>query len=272
MRLDSSNDPVFLPQSDQRTVLRLGFETCAAEDWLFAPHDLQVFHRHKVALSASKSASCFAELPESKAAQAEFHDYLLAQLLSRSPFGYRLGDGRLSHEKQGLVWDIDQKSLWPASLWTAEDFCLLQEIDDRYLMTAASVCSPSNWALEQKIGRSIDAIHAPVPGYAEALGGRVNRFLQGLRSGRVMLRYNWSVQQGNELYWRGEMDGGRAETYWRVERQTFIRLPETGAIIFGIRIFLHSFESLGSYEGFDLAIKALLHQLPNEEKRYKGLE
>lgn len=272
MRLDSSNEPVFLPQSDQQTVLRLGFETCATKDWLFAPHDLQIFHRHKVALGAASRASCFAELPESSAAQAEFHDYLLTQLLSRAQFGYQLSHGRLSHEKLGLAWDIDQKSLWPASLWTAEDFCLLQEIDTRYLMTAASVCSPSNWALEQKIGRSIDAIHGPVPGYADALGDRVNRFLKGLRSGRVMLRYNWSVQPGNELYWRGEIAENRAGKYWRVERQTFIRLPETGAIVFGIRIFLHSFESLAGIEGFDQTIKVLVNRLPSEEKHYKGLE
>lgn len=272
MKLDSSNKPVFLPQADQRSVLRLGFENCAAEDWLFTPHDLAGFFIHKYTLGATRAASCFAELQDSAAAQDEFQDYLLASLLDNPRLGYRRSGNRLVHEEQELAWDIDDRGLWPASLWIPEDICLLQEIDARYLMTAASVCSPSNWALEDKIGRSIDAIHEPVPAYAEVLGERVNRFLQGLRSGRVMLRYNWSIQRGNELCWRGDENANGQARYWRVERQTFLRLPVTGAIVFGIRIFLHSFASLQGIEGFDRGIAALLAQLPLAEKRYKGLE
>ena len=145
-------------------------------------------------------------------------------------------------------------------------------------MTAASVCSPSNWILQEKIGQTVDFIHEPVPDYNKLLSKRVNRFLEGIPSGRVLLRYNWSIQSGNELFWRDDLNrnadilnSSSPNLYWRIERQTFVRLPASGAIVFGIRVFLHSFDSLRNIEGFDQSIEKLLAQLPATQKRYKGL-
>jgi hypothetical protein len=145
-------------------------------------------------------------------------------------------------------------------------------------MTAASVCSPSNWILKEKIGQSVDFIHDPVPDYDSILSERVNRFLEGMASDRVLLRYNWSIQSGNALFWHDDLNPTLAvvkssspNLYWRIERQTFIRLPLSRAIVFGIRIFLHSFDSLRNIKGFDQSIEQLLSQLPDSQKRYKGL-
>lgn len=278
MKLDSTNPPIYLPQPDQKTVLRLGFENCDMDKWIHAADDLAVFRRHKRALEKSREVCCFAETASSMKTQHEFHDFLLEHLLQNSGLGYRKIGNRLTHEQENLSWDLGERNLWRASTWVAEDICLLEERDNIYSMTAASVCSPSNWHLESKIGQSIDFIHRPVPGYESALSARVNRFLQGLRSGRVMLRYNWSIQAGNELCWRDEntaavqaTDAPSTQPYWRIERQTFVRLPESGAIVFGIRIFLHGFDSLRPIAGFSEAIEQLTSQLPEAEKRYKGL-
>ena len=146
-------------------------------------------------------------------------------------------------------------------------------------MTAASVCSPSNWILQEKIGQTVDFIHDPVPEYDSLLSEKVNRFLEGLSSGRVLLRYNWSIQSGNELFWRRRpqsqfyavVDSSSPNLYWRIERQTFVRLPASKAIVFGIRVFLHSFDKLRNIAGFDQAIEQLLAQLPATQKCYKGL-
>jgi len=274
MQLNSSNSPIYLPQKDQDSILRLGLEHCAIDDWLFDPADLGVFHRHKLVLAETMPDGCQGATATSGPAQAEFHDFLLQHLLAHPSLGYSRNGSLLVHEAAGLSWQIERRELWPASLWIPEDICLMEETDDHYRLTAASVCSPSNWLLSEKIGQTVDRIHGPVPDYDAVLGTRVNRFLQGLRSERVMLRYNWSIQQGNELYWRSngsDIEENPAQKYWRIERQTFLRLPETGAIVFGIRIFLHSFESLSGVKGFDLAIKSLLAQLPNVQKHYKGL-
>lgn len=97
--------------------------------------------------------------------------------------------------------------------------------------------------------------------------------MDGLKPSKLMLRFNWSIQNGNELCWRpglGEKPGS-AEKYWRIERQTLLRLPQTGAIIFGIRIFLHSFDTMSKLDGFQDSLIRLLKQLPTPEKNYKGL-
>ena len=114
--------------------------------------------------------------------------------------------------------------------------------------------------------------------YNKLLSERVNRFLEGIPRHRVLLRYNWSIQSDNELFWRDDLNpnsdfvnSSNPNLYWRIERQTFVRLPTSGAIVFGIRVFLHSFDSLRNIEGFNQSIEQLFTQLPETQKRYKGL-
>jgi hypothetical protein len=278
MNLDSSYSPIYLPEKGQTSVLRLGFENCAAGNWVVSASDLSVFRRHKTELYISQSEECYAESQGSTEAQSEFHDLLLQHLLANSRLGYSRTSKQLIHEQEQLAWELEDKNLWQASLWVPEDFCLLEKKEDDYVMTAASVCSPSNWILQEKIGQTVDFIHGPVPDYASVLSQRVNRFLEGIHSGRIMQRYNWSIQAGNELFWRDELNptpdvvnSTTPNLYWRIERQTFTRLPTSGAIVFGIRIFLHSFDSLRHIDGFEQSIEQLLTQLPAAQKRYKGL-
>ena len=278
MKLHSSNSPIYLPDKEQTSVLRLGFENCAEDDWIFSAKDLNVFRSHKTELNISRSEDCFAQTQESVGAQREFHDFLLQHLLANPKSGYSRSGKQLNHVQEKLTWEIEAKNLWRASLWVPEDFCLLEKKENDYVMMAASVCSPSNWILHEKIGQTVDFIHDPVPDYDSVLSERVNRFLEGMRCDRVLLRYNWSIQCGNELFWRDDLNPNfdvvnrsSPNLYWRIERQTFIRLPTSGAIVFVIRIFLHSFDSLRNLEGFDQSIEQLLTQLPATQKRYKGL-
>ena len=278
MQLDSSNVPIYLPEKEQTSVLRLGFENCSGDDWIFSAKDLNVFQRHKTELGISRSEECFAQTQGSVAAQCEFHDFLLRHLLTKPKSSYSRKGNQLIHEQEKLTWKIEDKNLWEASLWVPEDFCLLEKEKNGYVMTAASVCSPSNWALQGKIGQTVDFIHDPVPDYNKHLSKRVNRFLEGIPRHRVLLRYNWSIQSDNELFWRDDLNpnsdfvnSSNPNLYWRIERQTFVRLPTSGAIVFGIRVFLHSFDSLRNIEGFNQSIEQLFTQLPETQKRYKGL-
>tara|TARA_B110000090_G_scaffold40402_1_gene44886 strand:- start:1172 stop:2026 length:855 start_codon:yes stop_codon:yes gene_type:complete len=278
MQLDSSNVPIYLPEKEQTSVLRLGFENCSGDDWIFSAKDLNVFQRHKTELGISRSEECFAQTQGSVAAQCEFHDFLLRHLLTKPKSSYSRKGNQLIHEQEKLTWKIGDKNLWEASLWVPEDFCLLEKEKNGYVMTAASVCSPSNWILQEKIGQTVDFIHNPVPGYNKHLSKRVNRFLEGIPRHRVLLRYNWSIQSDNELFWRDDLNpnsdfvnSSNPNLYWRIERQTFVRLPTSGAIVFGIRVFLHSFDSLRNIEGFNQSIEQLFTQLPETQKRYKGL-
>lgn len=273
MRLSSSNSPVYLPEKHQSSVLRLGLQTLAATDWIYPDDDLPIFLQHKTSFRHEHGEKCFQALKGSEAAQAELHDLLLGHLTAGQQAAYQIRGNTLLNSNRALEWELDEKRLWQASLWIAEDICLLEKHFDDYILTAASVCSPSRWKLEEKIGRSVDAIHSPVPGYSQALSERVRRLMDRLTPSKPLLRYNWSIQQGNELCWRSDLgqEIGPAEKYWRIERQTLLRLPQTGAIVFGIRVFLHSFEAMSQLHGFQNSLNRCLSQLADREKQYKSL-
>ena len=278
MKLLSRVEPVYLPEPDQTSVLRLGLQTLADADWILVDADLPKFHEHKQKLLLQHADLVSLSLPGSAAAQQEFGQALLQNLITHHADTYKMEDSCLNYCNDLLRWPLHAMDLQHSTLWVQEDICLLQAKDNEYILTAASVCSPSNWQLEKKIGRSIDVIHGPVPGYRHSIAERVNRMLAGLRPGKAVQRFNWSVQTGNELFWREDLElqdpassSFVPELHWRVERQTLMRLPQTGAIVFGIRIFLHSFTRMRQLPAFETALRNIIARLPQDQKKYKGL-
>jgi hypothetical protein len=273
MQLFTQEPPVYLPEKDQKSVLRLGLQPMPASQWMIVDGDFPVFQQHKLAVRRQHANKVYSALAGSEPAQAEFHRLLLEHLLDHHADYFHKQGNLLKFVPNPLAWDLDDQSLWNSSLWVQEDICLMETLNGQYCLTAGSVCSPTNWHLEEKIGKPMDEIHSPVPGYQNKLANRVNRLLDKLTIKKPVLRYNWSVQQDNELYWRDEVDevSNHADAYWRVERQTLRRLPETGAIVFSIRIYLHSFTKLTKRKSFALDLQSLRSQLPRREKLYKGL-
>lgn len=279
MRLTSPFPPPYLPEPGQTTVLRLGLQSLDPVEWMPADLDLPQMVQHKTSVGQAQGARVYQTLPGSVPAQEELRTTLLEHLVVNQGDCYRI-DGNTLHCRIGdLRWDLQQTDLWHTSLWVAEDICLLEKINGAYRLTAASLCSPSNWKLEEKMGETLDMIHGPVPGYEDVLASRVNRLFDQLQPHKPLLRYNWSLQPDNELFWRADLPGTAADLdptspdkrFWRVERQTLRRLPNTGAIVFAIRISLHSVAAMDAYPEFRSAIGAILASLPEAQKRYKGL-
>ncbi len=273
MRLTTTVDTVYLPDEQQEFVARLGLHPLHVPSWIDCDTDFTQFHQHKLEQAASRLQSVYGELPGSERAVREFVSVLQQHLLAQHSDQYAMHSHALHHTATNLSWQLPAANLWEASLWIQEDICLLQDCDGEFKLTAASVCSPSNWHPAEKLGKSLDRIHQPVPGYEEKLARRVNSLFHALKPGKPLLRYNWSLQPGNELYWRDSLvpRDPAAEQYWRVERQTLRRLPESGAIVFLIRIYLHKRSAIERDPAIKSILSALLNRLPSDEKRYKGL-
>lgn len=124
-----------------------------------------------------------------------------------------------------------------------EDLCLLRRGDEEWELGAGVLCFPSNWRLVDKIGRPLREVHGPTAGYDPVLADRVTNLLDRLGD-QTVLRRNWFVYASDELFQpdRRSMDvvvpADRCldEMVIRSERQTLRRLPETGWIVFTIRI------------------------------------
>ena len=256
------------PDPEQNTVLQLGLQQLDPNTWMQVDNDYPQFYQHKVETFARRPDNVYFAEPSSTTAQAEFHQQLVAHLQR----DYPQHCNKISNQ-------LPFTSLWHSSLLVQEDICLLEQIDERYCLTAASVCSPSNWRLEDKRGGNLDLIHKPVPGYQEQLSTRVQRLFSKLKSDAPLLRYNWSLQADNELWWRDDLNPNSIQNrkecmdfsqwYWRVERQTLMRLPTTEAIVFTIRIYLHQVANLPRTSQQHLW--RIINALPPEQRAYKGL-
>jgi hypothetical protein len=166
-----------------------------------------------------------------------------------------------------------------AALAVHEDLCLLtkREGEDVYRLIGAAVAWPSDWHPAQKVGLPLRALHAPIAGYEEQLATGVDRFMETLRPGPIYGRCNWFIAATGERRWLPDRppadafahvtpDNAGETLFVRSERQTLRRLPQTGAILFGIGIYV---EPLGKLSPANIAMlgRAVQHLLSGEGDR-----
>ncbi|MFN4018950.1 MAG: heme-dependent oxidative N-demethylase family protein [Erythrobacter sp.] len=151
-----------------------------------------------------------------------------------------------------------------AALAVHEDLCLLTKRDDEevYRLIGAAVAWPSDWHPAQKIGLPLRALHAPIAGYEEQLATGVDRFMETLCPGAIYGRCNWFIAACRERRWLPDCppaeafahvtpDNAGETLFVRSERQTLRRLPQTGAILFTIGIYV---EPLGNLAPANIAM------------------
>jgi len=130
------------------------------------------------------------------------------------------------------------------------DFCILQKVGDEHVLTAASLCFPASWSLEEKFLKPLIDIHIPVKEYNEEIAKRVQRLFDGLQVSRPVWRFNALYYEEPDLFQPRSVNQPRKRpapnqvNYFRSERQTLIKLPETRAIVFGIHTFVIKIQNL----------------------------
>ena len=199
-------------------------------------------------------------------------DAVLAALPESAQAGDELREAVATHT--GQTPPDDPSPLGQVGRMVQEDFCLLEQraAGAEYRLTAAILCFPSRWSLAEKLGHPLTHIHAPVPDYSDDLARRVNRLFEGVRVGHPLWRANWTIHPTDELHqpsgnWRQAEDG---PLHIRVERQTFLRLPRSGAVVFGIRTYIDPLDALTQRQA--KALHTALVPLDADEIDYRGGE
>jgi hypothetical protein len=140
------------------------------------------------------------------------------------------------------------ESLLDFSKVVQEDICIMSNIDGKWVLTAAVLYAPSRWKLFDKIGKSLEGIHQPVPGYQEQIGNAVEFTFDKLTIDRSVWRANWTLLDDptrfqptppspeNQLKIAGA--DLNEQIFFRVERQTLRKMPKTGDIVFTIRTYV----------------------------------
>jgi hypothetical protein len=253
-------------------VLSMGLAPLDAHRWIEPDATLPHWYAHKQDVRARLGSRVCRATPESLPAQREASTLLAAHLLRDHPAIYCRAGTTLHCGDYAIDFDEQHpEPLWAISLAVADDLLLLQPRGDEYVLTAASLCSPSHWRLEEKFEQPMSTIHGPIPGFTGALQPRVERFLQHLHSARPVERFNWGLQRGAALCARhAEADEGAL--HYRCERQTLSRLPGTGAILFTIRVYLCPLDSLSAVPGALQTLLQAIDACPPALAVYKGFE
>ena len=148
-----------------------------------------------------------------------------------------------------------------------------------FRLRGGALCFPTGWALEEKIGDTLDFIHGAVPGLNSALASPIQQFLGKLKPGVAFLRDNWGITANEEL----NQHPARAlpppalpvalDRLWlRVERQALVARPRTGGVLFGIRIALHRLDQVALDLAARAGLRRALASMPAEVAAYKRLD
>lgn len=259
--------PKYLPHIKQPETLALGLQSVTA-DWLDPCSNLPAWRDYKVAQRRQLGDDVYRVLPEALPACAEFARLINSAAGAASPSDF---DG--SANSRAPV-DDPSELLWQASLNVPEDLVVMLPSSSGYCIAAASLCSPSHWRLREKIGLPIARVHDPIPQIHQTLTPQIDRFFDRLRHLKPIQRFNWSLQEDAQYFaWPShEAAPFDADTplFYRVERQTLRRLPQSNAVAFTIRVFLAPLESLASTPGALSALLAAIEVTPADIAGYKN--
>lgn len=201
--------------------LGMGTRGLDAAGWLVADDDRERDLATKARLLAERHGEVFAAIdsPAVRAGSQEVLSLVVAATGERPPAGLHPLDaaGRL----------------------VQEDLCLLVLRDGAPHLDAASLCFPSYWRLDEKLGRPLAEVHGPVAHYADELAAKVDRFLGRLPPDRPVWRRNWSIHD-DPTYFLPDPTPPRPvappDGLWlRSERQTLRRLATPHTVLFTIR-------------------------------------
>lgn len=265
--------------------MTLGLMPLDPAAWILVDGDLAADLAEKERLLTERHAEVFAATEGSEPGSREVLHRLAAHLARHQPDLYRLDGSLLRRKADGRIFDLATSSLHPLDLagrLVQEDLCLMRPEGESWILAAASLCFPTRWRLADKIGRPLAPIHAPVPGFAATLGAPVERFFQRLGSGRSVWRANWGLIDDPALFqptghFRTDSAIGITaenvgEKLWlRVERQTLLRLPESGDILFTIRILREPLARTAALPARARRLAELIRTMTAELKAYKSI-
>lgn len=232
----------------------------------------------KQRLLTTRREDVFAVTPDAEPACEEALRLIGDNLCRFHPDWFAQNGQTVENRLVGECLDVrDTHPLELAGRLVQEDLCIIHDTAEGPIFTAAVLCFPSRWRLAEKIGRCLADVHGPVPLYADRLAAPVDRFMRHLRPGRIAARLNWSILDDPALFqpggkWRTERnqtvtaDNAGETLFMRVERQTLRLLPETGAILFGIRVHVYPLRRVASPR-----LAATVRALPDAIARYKSL-
>lgn len=272
------------PYDGSSRLFQIGIKPLDMADWIDVDDTLAVQLAEKRRVMAMHPDQTFVAEADTEQSQAELLNQLAIHLLTRFPHIYRHEGNSIAILPGGDKVELSgTPALLTAAHLVAEDLVLLRRGETGWRLVAAALAFPSSWDLREKFGRPMHEIHASVPGFGAGTrpAQLIERMFDNMRPEQPMIRWNWSLYGDDRLYHPHTSGlkrfgaGVRADpVFMRVERQTLRRLPESGDIVFTIRIHIDPLEALEAHPQAAAIAAALIEQvtaLTDEQAEYKGL-
>ena len=288
------NSPTHTPYDGSAKPFTIGLKPLDPDEWIEVDALLGDYLNEKERHYAAIPNQVFAAEPGTEEAQREVLELLADYLPRRFPETYEREADSILIPSLGRSVSLSEAATPPlvrASMLVQEDLVLMSKGEDGWRLSAASLCFPSSWSLQEKFGRPLVDIHEPVPqfGRGSRSADLIERMFDRLQ-GQAVVRLNWSLQDDPERYrplsahQRVERAESRplrfpgedpaAAAFIRVERQTLRKLPASGDILFTIRIHLDPMSVLAQHPERAAIAASFAEQLLSldyEQLDYKGL-
>ncbi|TPW30806.1 DUF3445 domain-containing protein [Martelella alba] len=278
--------PRHMPYGGTQRPFSIGLSALPPSQWIEPDHELSRYLDEKRQLLQQDFSGVFRATEDSQAAQAEALAMLADHLATDHADIYRRDGGHMT--MAGQTVDLCDNTLPPllrAGLMVQDDLAILIRDQDSWRLAAGFVAFPSSWSLAEKAGRPMEEVHANVPGFQSGTRNAklVNRIFDNLQTDLPASRLNWSFKGSPSL----AMPVSKhlrddpfkpvfpiENNFLRVERQTLRRLPETGAILFTIRIYADPLTAIARHPDKSAIAAAMIAKLENlspEERSYKDM-
>jgi hypothetical protein len=273
------------PYASGRSPFSIGLSPLDPAEWIEQDEFLSEQLALKETILAQEREGAFGALEGSEEGQAEVLALLVAHLPARYPQTYQRADAAMRiGPADRLVALGGEPALLTASRLVQEDLLLMRRAAKGWRLIAGSLCFPSTWLLGEKLGLPMDAIHGPVPGYAGKMAAMVARIFDNLKVEQPVERFNWSVYGDARLRYAQSRQAPLARfplgqdvaerAHIRVERQTLRRLPQSGDILFTVRVHVDPFAAFARHPRGPVLARALHDQIASldaAELAYKGV-
>jgi len=285
--LQLSHAPEYAPYKSGQFRLAMGLLPLDLHDWIEPDEHMAVELAEKGRLLREQYPAVFAVLPEVFNGSAEVLELLAAHLPARFPTLFKREGNLLHNLLTQQRWDLSQNVLHPLDLagrLVQEDLCLmrLDTASEVYRLVGASLCFPTRWRLADKLGKALNLVHSPVPGYEAELASTMDRFFERLKVDKPVWRVNWGLIDDPTLFQpAGHGRKGRnpditvanaGDKLWlRMERQTLRRLPRTYDILFTIRVHVRPLSELATHPERAAELASTIRSMPEPMRLYKSL-
>jgi dimethylamine monooxygenase subunit A len=235
------------PWMDPLSARLPGLQPVAEGEWLHRDDAFAGQMAYRDRLLTERRADVVAELPEIGESERDLLAAVLAHITTDA--GYRR-DGDTIVRPDGVAVSIKaERPLVTAARLVQEDMLVLEKGASAHLLTLGVLCFPASWSLQQKVGRGMAGIHAPVERIDAQMNQRIERVLNALQPGNAVWRANVLCYNDPNLF-QPRLESEKRpfdpdKPLWvRVERQSLRRLTPSNAIVFTIHTWLTPIERL----------------------------